>query len=181
MHPTAVTNTKEDIRTPATIESLPTEILTIITEKLGFDDIVPFSYKEREMDKAAQYNLRQLCLVCSRMLPVARHRLYHSIFISGPTVMILLYRSLLDTPELGKLVREVGLTDWHFLTLQQLELLQSLDDAELCAYVSDTQLVGSASSEIEVWLLYIAFFKVLDRTPELVTLTMHVPPQLDSR
>ncbi|KAG6354763.1 hypothetical protein INS49_003844 [Diaporthe citri] len=90
----------QPVRAPASINSLPTEVLHIIAQHLAV---------EPDVTTGDQTGLRRrnpcpLCLVCRRFCPTAVRALYEFVHITGTKQLELFFNTVESQPELGQVL-----------------------------------------------------------------------------
>lgn len=185
-----------------TLDTLPRKIVSLILATMTIDVNVPYevspptfqtSATRKKEDASARRDLVSLCLVSKRMISKARPTLYRNILIDEPDTLILLYRTLLEKPQLGIFVKRMSLNIFHggkYNSFEYRELCRSINLRPLLSYAQNgfeelwkTTHVRDACEGYEITLerLYTLHFKVLSRTRNLESLDLNVEPQAELR
>lgn len=159
-------------------ESLPVELHTEILKILVFKGIEPFTEEDYDDNQAACTNLVNLCLVSNRLCEVVRPELYRNIIIHKPIVLVRMYRTLLDKPELGALTRRVSFGILKMFEYEQPDMhpLRRVHGAQPQDRLPSAML--TETNKLKLQLLYILQFKVLGLMTRLSDLALAAPRRI---
>lgn len=185
---------------PHTLGTLPPKIISLVLATMTVDADEPYlldrdtlqpSTARKEKDASARRDLASLCLVSKRMASAAQQALYRNLLIRDAKTLVYLYRTFLEKPPLGRLVRRMSLDifqkegryAWYgvpvasdidmgpLLTSPHHGLGDHLTVERMCSV--------DEYREVVVEKLHTLQFRVLSRTSKLKSLDLNVHPILD--
>ncbi|KAG8166074.1 hypothetical protein KVR01_004626 [Diaporthe batatas] len=153
---------------PFTLDTLPRKIISMILATMTVDPKEPYeldrstlepSATREEQDASARRDLASLCLVSKWMASQVRPALYRNILIRNSDTLVYLYRTFLEKPQFGMLVKRMTLDHGfssHLTVEREVDITQFY--------------------EIVVEKLYTLQFRVLSHTSRLEFLDFNVQP-----
>lgn len=165
------------------LELMPTEVLEEVFCHLSQNDLQSYhDLQDKNLvkgNRSAHTNMSSLCLTSKRVDAVARPLLFRIITVSSPAMLVRLYETLLEIPDLGSHIRQISfeiLTDGvkpeHFLdacSSQGTPLLKGCDSA----MKADGPFINRDCCD---QILSSYYFEVLRRTPKVHRLVIRIQP-----
>lgn len=174
---------------PRKLDTIPYELVFQIAEKLtlGIHEGYPgesdtASHLKRGVD--ARRNLGNLCLVSRKIYSAVQRALYRDVIIRKPRNLVYLYRSMLENPKLGDLIKRVSF-DVYCPGWIDLTPLHGYKENGFDEYWTERSLsvrvqalgIRPTSAMLLAKLLLTLYIKVLSCTPSLVSLDLVIPAE----
>lgn len=164
------------------LELMPTEVLEEIFCHLSQNGLQSFHDLQDENlleeNRSAHANMRSLCLTSNRVGAVASPLLFRAITISSTAMLVKLYETLLETPDLGSHIKQIS---FEILLMGDMESKQFL----AACFLQGTTLLEGCDSVRTAHVPYItnyrcdhvlsaSYFEILRRTPNVHQLVLRI-------
>lgn len=165
---------------PERLDTLPMEILCLISEHLAIDTHTPYPDPDAgsmqccdENETISRQTLRDMCLVSRTMASAASSYLYQTIPIQDAYTLVLLHRNLIEYPKIGNWIKRIGFGFYcmHSLKLEPLRLRRDGEDLQCYRIKKRTELEIPAEpyavDQGVAQQIFTLHLEILGRTPRL--------------